>query len=59
MLKVGQKVELHKTGTPDLDGSVGTLVGTHGEHFPIVLFDKAPEGYDPAICIIDSCVKAV
>lgn len=53
----GAKVKLYQTGDDLLDGQTGTVVGKHGAYFPIVLFDNPPVGYDPAICILCSCVE--
>lgn len=56
-MNINDTVMLQNTGDKLLDGQKGRLVGYHGEHFPIVLFDFIPSGYQPAICIISSCVK--
>jgi hypothetical protein len=59
MFEINDKVEFHSTATPTLDGQVGTVVGRFGEGFSIVMFDDSPDGYNPAIVIIDSCLHEV
>lgn len=59
-MKVNNLVRLIKTGDALLDVAEGIIVGFHGKDFSIVKFTNGiPEGYNPVICIIDSCIEVI
>lgn len=53
---IGKAVQIIRTGDINLEGCIGKVVGYHGDLYPIIMFDKQPEGHNPTICIIDACV---
>ena len=51
-----QKVTIHSTNSV-LDGETGIIKGQYNSVFYIVLFDNKVEGYNPAIVLIQHCLK--
>lgn len=58
-LEVYDKVKLHKTGNPELEGQAATIMGWNAPEYAIVVFDIKPEGYAPAIGISVHCLKKI
>jgi hypothetical protein len=61
-MKTYDRVEFHSTGSTDLDGKTGRILGIASEHatnnFWIVLLD-VPLPEREAVVIIDACIKLI
>jgi hypothetical protein len=60
-IKVGDKVEVHSTSDPMLDGQSATVAGVYTPEYLIILFEnKLPAPYyDPARVMSIYCLKKV
>ena len=64
-LKIGDRVEFYNTASAELDGNIGTILGTGAVHFPTTVFivgefaKPLTSRPDVAICIIEHCIKPV
>lgn len=50
-------VRITNTTHADLDQQRATVIGTYGSSTSIILFDKPPVGYNPAIVIVNVCLE--
>lgn len=53
----GDKVVIHSTSDILVDGQEVTVMGRYGQDMVIVLFNRAPIGYDPSIVISKHCLR--
>ena len=58
MLEIKAKVKFVKTADKTLDGQTGIVLGYYGRDC-IVMFDKQPKNYHPAIVINQSCLEEI
>lgn len=61
MFNIDDRVVIHSTGS-DLDGVTGVIKGVLKRFLVddfIIFLDKKVKGYDPAIVLIESCIKLV
>lgn len=54
---IEERVRITNTTHKELDGQTGTVVGVYGGSTTILLFDKAPAGYNPAMVIVNACLE--
>ena len=55
----GDKVVIHSTSDIRVDGQEVTVMGKYTQDMVIILFSRAPVGYDPAIVISKHCLRKV
>ena len=53
----GDKVVIHSTSDIRVDGQEVTVMGKYSHDMVIILFSRAPVGYDPAIVISKHCLR--
>jgi hypothetical protein len=56
---INHAVRLINTGDNQLENQEGIIVGFHGNDFPIVKFNSIPQGYNPVICILYTCMENI
>ena len=54
---IHQRVRVTNTTHADLDQQKATVIGIYGSSSSIILFDTPPEGYNPAIVIVNVCLE--
>ena len=59
IIRVDDKVIIKNTGAKKLDGQYATIVGSWTADSYIIMFEDIPDGYDPAIVILNACIEKV
>lgn len=57
--KVYDLVRITNTTHKDLDGQLADVLGTYGSSTAIIKFRSIPQGYNPAIVIVNACLEKV
>lgn len=58
-MELYDRVKVVGSSDPALDGAKASVLGFYGQNSTIILFDRRPEGYDPAIVVVNQIIEKV
>ena len=58
-MELYSRVKIVNSGDPDLDGIKAIVLGFYGSSSAIVLLDKRPSNYDPAIVVVKEIIEEI